>query len=57
MTINHIERVSRLDNEILYNSVITLTSITKNPDCDLAIFKAMDKVCQLIYDNYKSNKL
>ena len=45
-----IERMVRKENEILYNAVVTLTSITKAPNFDVAIFKAMDKVCQLIYN-------
>ena len=45
-----IERIVRKENEILYNAVVTLTSITKAPNFDVAIFKAMDKVCQLIYN-------
>ena len=50
-TIDFIERISR--NE---NAVVTLTSITKTPDFDIKIFKAMDKVCQLIYSKHKLNK-
>jgi hypothetical protein len=53
MKINFIERIGRNENEMLYNAVITLTSITKDPNFDAALFKAMDKVCQLIYN--KSN--
>ena len=45
-----IERMVRKENEILYYAVVTLTSITKAPNFDVAIFKAMDKVCQLIYN-------
>jgi outer membrane lipoprotein-sorting protein len=47
--INFIERIKRKENELLYNAVVTLTSITNAPDLDMSIFKAMDKVCQLIY--------
>jgi len=47
--INFIERIGRKENEILYNAVVTLTSITKDPNFDAALFKAMDKVCQMIY--------
>ncbi len=53
--VNFIERVSRNDNEILYNAVITLTSITKASDFDISLFKAMDKVCQLIYAKHKES--
>ncbi len=51
--IDFIERINRGENEILFNAVVTLTSITKIPDFDIKIFKAMDKVCQLIYSKYK----
>jgi hypothetical protein len=53
--INLIERIGRQENEILYNAVVTLTSISKAPKMDVAIFKAMDKVCQMIY-NKRENK-
>lgn len=48
-TINFIERISQKDNDLLYRAVTTLTAITKSPDFDPAIFKAMDKVCQMMY--------
>jgi hypothetical protein len=51
--INFIERIGRNDHEILYNAVVTLTAITKAPDFDAAIFKAMDKVCQMVYNKHK----
>ena len=51
--INFIERIGRLDNEILYYAVLTLTSITNSPNLNVPIFKAMDKVCQLIYTKHK----
>jgi hypothetical protein len=47
--VNFIERIGRNDNEILYNAAVTLTSITKATNFDVAIFKAMDKICQMIY--------
>jgi hypothetical protein len=47
--IKFIERIKRQDNEVLYNAVAALTSITKDPNFDVTIFKAMDKVCQMIY--------
>jgi hypothetical protein len=51
--INFIERIHRRDNDILYNAVVTLTSITKSVNFDTAVFKAMDKVCQLMYNSMK----
>lgn len=53
--INLIERIERKHNEILYNAVQTLTSISNATNFDIAIFKAMDKVCQLIYIKHKEN--
>jgi hypothetical protein len=54
--INFIERISRQENEMLYNAVTILTNISQAPDLDIPIFKAMDKVCQLIYGKQKGNK-
>jgi hypothetical protein len=51
--VNFIERIGYNDNEILYNAVVTLTSITKASNFDTSAFKAMDKVCQILYINYK----
>lgn len=51
--INFIERIKRQDNEVLYNAVVALTSITNASNFDTAIFKAMDKVCQMIYNKHK----
>lgn len=51
--INFIERIGHHDNDILYNAVVTLTSITKASNFDITIFKAMDKVCQMIYNKHK----
>jgi outer membrane lipoprotein-sorting protein len=54
--INFIERIGRNNNEILYNAVVTLTSITKASNFDAAIFKAMDKVCQIVYNKHKETE-
>ena len=51
--IEFIEHIKRQDNEILYNAIITLTSITKAHKIDITIFKAMDKVCQMMYYKHK----
>ena len=51
--INFIERIRRQDNDSLYNAVVTLTIITKDSNCDITIFKAMDKVCQMMYNKHK----
>lgn len=47
--IDFIEKIPRQDDEVFYNAVFTLTLITKMTEFDVAVFKAMDKVCQLIY--------
>lgn len=54
--ITFIERIKRQENDVLYNAVITLTSITKAPNFDITIFKAMDKVCQMSYNKHIENK-
>jgi hypothetical protein len=54
--INFIERIKRSDNDLIYNAVQTLTSITKSTNFDAAIFKSMDKVCQMMYHKYKEPK-
>ncbi len=53
--VNFIERISRNNNEILYNAVVTLTGITKATNFDAGLFKAMDKVCQMLYNKHKEN--
>jgi hypothetical protein len=52
--VNFIERISRNENELLFDAVVTLTKITNSTNFDIAIFNAMDKVCQLIFNKYKS---
>jgi hypothetical protein len=53
--INLVERIKREENVILYNAVVTLSSISSSSNLDISLFKAMDKVCQLIY--VKHNEL
>jgi hypothetical protein len=53
--VNFIERIGRTNNEMLYNAVLTLTSITKSSSFDATIFKAMDKVCQMVYNKHKDS--
>lgn len=50
--INFVEQISREDNEVLFNSVVTLTIITKSSPFDMSVFKLMDKVCQLVYTKH-----
>ncbi len=54
--INFIERIVQSDNVMLYNAVQTLTSISKSSNFDMAIFKSMDKVCQMMYSKHKESK-
>ena len=54
--INFIERIVQSDNIMFYNAVQTLTSITKSSSFDMAIFKSMDKVCQMMYGKHKESK-
>jgi hypothetical protein len=51
--INLVERIKREENIVLYNAVVTLSSISSSSNLDISLFKAMDKVCQLIYGKYK----
>jgi len=51
--INLIERIAQQDNVTLYHAVTTLTSLTNASNFDTTIFKAMDKVCQMIYNKHK----
>ena len=48
-SINFVERVNRKEGELLFQAVSMLTMISKSPDLDNKVFKAMDRVCQLIY--------
>jgi len=51
-----IERIKRNKNEILFDACITLNRIANSSDFDVAIFKAMDKVCQMVYLKHADNK-
>ena len=52
--INFIERIKQSDNNMFFNAVVTLTSITKSSGFDVKIFTSMDKVCQMIYNKHKN---
>ena len=54
--VNFIERIHRTENELLFDAVVTLTRTTTSPNFDVAIFKAMDKVCQMIYAKHIENR-
>ena len=49
MEITFIERIPQRENELLFDAVSSMTKLTTSPNFDVALFKAMDKVCQLIY--------
>ena len=53
--IDFVERIKRQENDMLFHAVLTLTSISQSPDFDVTIFKAMDKVCQMLYNKHKGN--
>ena len=54
--INFIERIGRQDNANLYKAVELLTSISSASNLDTSIFKAVDKVCQMIYKKRKETQ-
>jgi hypothetical protein len=47
--ITFVERIHQGENELLFDAVSSMTKLTTSPKFDVALFKAMDKVCQLIY--------
>lgn len=50
--ITFIERIPQRENELLFDAISSMTKLTKSPKFDLALFKSMDKVCQLMYDKH-----
>jgi len=52
-SIKLVERINRGDDELLFQAVSILTMISKSPNFDAKMFKAMDRVCQLIYKGGK----
>ena len=54
--INLVDRIKREENIILYNAVVTLSSISSSSNLDISLFKAMDKVCQVVYVKHKENR-
>jgi hypothetical protein len=49
MEIEFIERIPHSENELLFDAVSILTKLATSPNFDVALFKSMDKVCQMIY--------
>jgi hypothetical protein len=54
--VNFIERIRRKDNVNLYNAVELLTSLSNASNFDISIFKAMDKICQMMYIKHTETK-
>lgn len=52
-SIKLVERVNRRNGELLFQAVSILTMISKSPNFDVKMFKAMDTLCQLIYKGEK----
>jgi hypothetical protein len=50
MEIEFIERIHQSENELLFDAVSSMTKLITSSKFDVALFKAMDKVCQLIYE-------
>ena len=44
------------DNVNLYKAVELLTSLSSASNFDTSIFKAVDKVCQMMYNKHKETK-
>jgi hypothetical protein len=51
-----IERIHQSENKLLFDAVSSMSKLTKSPKFDLPLFKAMDKVCQLIYEKQSENQ-
>jgi hypothetical protein len=51
--IQPVARIPRNENPLLYDAVSLLTRITEAPDIDTAVFKAMDKVCELMWEKMR----
>lgn len=47
------DSIKKSENISLFNAVITLKSLTESDDLDIKVFKAMQKVCEMIYKNHK----
>jgi len=54
--INFIECIKQNQNDMFFNAVVTLTSITKSSRFDTKLFKSMDKVCQIMYHKHKETQ-
>ncbi len=50
--IQPIERIPRQYNQLLYDAVALLSNMAKAPELNDAAFRAMDKVCGLLYTQH-----
>lgn len=50
--IDAVARIARAENELLFDAVSLLTKVSKSSPLDPAIFKASDKLCQVIYEKH-----
>lgn len=51
-----VERMPRQTNELLYDAVALLSAMTDSPHFNMAVFRSMDKVCQLMYAQHQLNE-
>lgn len=49
-----LERIAREAHPVLNDAVLTLTGLARSPDLDPAIFRAMSKVCQMLYRQHSA---
>lgn len=52
--IQQIDRIPCSKHKIFANAVKTLEAITQSAPMDTELFKDMDKICQTIYNKYKT---
>jgi hypothetical protein len=50
-----LERIGRQQNPLLYDAVALLTNLTHAAEFEASLFKAMDKVCQMMYHKHKAS--
>ena len=48
--ITPLARIPRADHPLLFDAVDLLTRMTTSPQFDPAVFKALNKVCELMYE-------
>ena len=53
--IQPVERITRLAAPLLYQAVALLGQMAKDANLDAKVFSSMDKVCQMLYAQYKES--